>query len=244
MPVGVILDALAVLLGGLAGAAIRGRISSSFRENLNITFGCCAMTIGIGGILMMETMPAVIFSVVVGTAIGLAVHLGAGINRCAGWVQAAASRLSGGEKSPEASDGLLTAVVLFCASGTGIYGALVAGMTGDHSVLIAKSILDFFTAAIFACSLGRMICLICVPQFLIYLVLYLLAGPISRMSTPEMIHDFQAAGGVVMLATGFRIAKIKAFPVADMLPAMALVMPVSWAWTAYLQPLIVRLGGG
>ena len=38
-------------------------------------------------------------------------------------------------------------------------------------------------------------------------------------------------GGVLMLATGLRIANIKSFPIADMLPAMVLVMPVSALWT-------------
>ena len=43
---------------------------------------------------------------------------------------------------------LVTIIVLFCVSGTGIYGFIVSGMSGDHSVLIFKSILDLFTAAI------------------------------------------------------------------------------------------------
>ncbi|MEB9897981.1 DUF554 family protein, partial [Bacillus cereus] len=45
-------------------------------------------------------------------------------------------------------------VVLFCASGTGIFGAFNEGMTGDPSVLFTKSFLDFFTAGIFATALG------------------------------------------------------------------------------------------
>ena len=39
-----------------------------------------------------------------------------------------------------------------------------------------------------------------------------------------MINDFKACGGIVMLATGFRIARIKQFPITDMLPAMILAM--------------------
>ena len=42
-------------------------------------------------------------------------------------------------------------IVLFCASGTGVFGAMREGMTGDASILIAKAFLDFFTATIFAC---------------------------------------------------------------------------------------------
>ena len=68
---------------------------------------------------------------------------------------------------------LVTIIVLFCASGTGIYGSLTAGMTGDNSILISKSILDFFTAAIFACNLGYVVSIISIPQFLIFFVLFI-----------------------------------------------------------------------
>jgi hypothetical protein len=33
-----------------------------------------------------------------------------------------------------------------------------------------------------------------------------------------------------MLATGFRICGIKQFPVASMIPALLLVMPLSYVW--------------
>ncbi|VEB54237.1 Putative inner membrane protein YqgA [Salmonella enterica subsp. enterica] len=35
-------------------------------------------------------------------------------------------------------------IVLFCASGTGIFGAMHEGMTGDPNILIAKSFSGFF----------------------------------------------------------------------------------------------------
>ena len=57
-------------------------------------------------------------------------------------------------------------IVLFCASGTGIFGAMREGMTGDPSILIAKSFLDFFTAMIFACSLGIAVSAISAPMLL------------------------------------------------------------------------------
>ena len=132
----------------------------------------------------------------------------------------------------------MTALVLFCASGTGIYGSIVAGMTGDHSILLAKSILDFATALIFACSLGIVVSLIAVPQFLIFMALYLLAGMIYPLCTPGMINDFKACGGILLLATGFRMIKVKEFPVADMIPAMVLALPVSYLWINYIMPLM------
>lgn len=91
---------------------------------------------------------------------------------------------------------------------------------------------------IFACTLGIVVAAIAVPQFIIFLLLFLLAGIIYPLTTPAMINDFKACGGIIMLATGFRMIKVKMFPTADMIPAMILVMPLSWVWTAYVLPFV------
>ena len=49
-----------------------------------------------------------------------------------------------------------------------------------------------------------------------------------------MINDFKACGGFLMIATGFRMIKVKEFPIADMIPAMVIVMPISWLWVNYI----------
>ena len=111
-------------------------------------------------------------------------------------------------------------------------------MTGDHTLLIAKSVLDLFTAAVFACNLGIVVSAVVVPQLIIFLLLFFGARLIFPLTTPDMIDDFKACGGILMLATGFRMAKIKEFPVADMIPAMVLAMPVSWVWSQWILPLL------
>ena len=55
-------------------------------------------------------------------------------------------------------------VILFCCGGTGWYGALNEGLTGDGSILITKSILDFVTACIFGSILGKIVPMLCIPQ--------------------------------------------------------------------------------
>ena len=63
-------------------------------------------------------------------------------------------------------------VILFCCGGTGWYGALNEGLTGDGSILITKSILDFVTACIFGSILGKIVPMLCIPQAIIYGALY------------------------------------------------------------------------
>ena len=121
---------------------------------------------------------------------------------------------------------------------SGIYGSLDSGMTGDSTILISKSVLDFFTAAIFACNLGYVVSVVAIPQFIIFYILFLLAKFIYPLTTPDMILDFKACGGFLMVATGFRMINVKMFPVADMIPAMIVIMPLSWMWTNWIMPLL------
>ena len=68
--------------------------------------------------------------------------------------------------------------------------------------------------------------------------LFFAAKAIYPLTTPTMIGDFTACGGFLLIATGCRIAKMQDFPVADMIPAMVLVMPLSALWTNYIAPLL------
>lgn len=104
---------------------------------------------------------------------------------------------------------------------------------GMGIVLIAKSFLDLFTALIFASTLGLAVALIAVPQLVIQLALAFGAVFILPLTTPAMQADFSAVGGLMMLATGLRICGIKLFPVANMLPALVLAMPISAAWVMF-----------
>lgn len=241
MPTGVIINALSTLIGGICGAFAGHYMSANFKEQINMIFGACSMGMGIYAIAPMKNMPAVIFAVIIGTAFGLILHFGQGIDKGAALMQKGISKIIPTKPDMSESDfiaTLTTIIVLFCASGTGIYGALTNGMTGDATILISKSILDFFTAAIFATNLGYVVSVIAVPQFIILFVLFLCAKLIFPLTTPDMVLDFKAAGGFLMLATGFRMIKVKMFPTADMIPAMILVMPVSWAWTNWIAPLL------
>lgn len=122
--------------------------------------------------------------------------------------------------------------VLFCCSGTGWYGVLNEGFTGDSSILVTKAILDFFTAIIFAAVLGRLVSYIAAPQLLIYIILFSISRLVVPFVTDTMIADFSAVGGIVELATGMRIAGIKKdTKVINIIPAMILIFPISALWT-------------
>ena len=114
----------------------------------------------------------------------------------------------------------LLVVLMFSMSGMGLFGALTEGMSGDASVLISKSVLDFFTAA-----LGYAQSLICVPQLLILLACFFLAKAILPFVSATMIADFKACGGVITMITGLTVSKILDVRAMNLVPALILVMP-------------------
>lgn len=68
------------------------------------------------------------------------------------------------------------------------------------------------------------------------LVLVFGAGkPLAGVLTPTMFADLSACGGVLTMAAGFRVSRIKSVPLVDLMPALILVMPFSLLWSNLMQ---------
>lgn len=241
MPIGIILDSLAVLFGGLFGTMLANKVDDNLKTYLTLMFGLCVLAMGINSVILVENLPAIILSIIVGTAIGICFKLETSITKILSKFQKVAFgkiTKNGAKDEKELIGELITVLVLFCASANGIYGSLDSGFSGDHTILISKAIMDFFTALIFACNFKSVISLIAIPQFIIYFAIFLLARFIYPLTNATMIADFKGCGGLLMIATGFRVMKIKAFPLVDMLPSLILVLPISAFWVDYIIPLL------
>ena len=240
-PLGIIVNGIAVFVGGAMGAMLGEKIPGRLRVNLTLIFGICSCSMGISTIVKMQTLPALVLSIIIGTTIGELVYLEKGIAWGARKFEKPIASIFPHKSQVGAEDymeQLIGIIVLFVASGTGIFGALQSGLTGDHTILITKSILDLFTAVIFAASLGYIVSVVAIPQFIVLMLLFFSAAFIMPMTNASMLADFSACGGVLMFATGLRICGIKVFPIGNMLPAMILVMPFSYFWTTYIIPLL------
>ena len=59
----------------------------------------------------------------------------------------------------------------------------------------------------------------------------LLAGVL----TPTIFADLSACGGILTMAAGFRVSRIKSVPLVDLMPALILVMPFSLLLSNLMQ---------
>ena len=201
MPVGVLTNVCAVFIGTFIGGLIKKVLPKHLMEELPKVFGICSVTIGLMSVIQVKTLPMVIMAIILGFVIGELCHLYDHVHDIFAFLlDKLPFRMEGNQE--EYMHLYLLVVLMFSMSGMGLFGALTEGMSGDASVLISKSVLDFFTAVLFGAALGYAQSLICVPQLLILLACFFLAKAILPFVNATMIADFKACGGVITMITG------------------------------------------
>lgn len=234
MMIGPLINGAAIVIGGGLGLLLAPFIPKRLQEGLPSAFAMVSIAMGITLIVKVQQLPAVALAMIIGVAIGELCYMERGVQKFGELIQKALDKIITPRRrdlSTEVYNQNFTAIiVLFCASGTGIVGALTEGMTGDYQLLVVKSALDIFTALIFAISLGAAVMSIAVPQFMIQALLFLSARTIMPYMTEVSLGDFSACGGLIMVAVGMRIAQIKIFAVVNFLPALVVIIPLSPIW--------------
>ncbi len=223
MPVGIFVCSGSLLVGAIFGASLNRFIPEHLKKTLPLIAGLISISMGVFFLNKLVNLPPIALAVIVGTIIGSLAHIEKHIENAGVKLRGPIEKIfptkgDAGINAEDFTNQFIAVLILFCASGTGIFGALTERMTGDATILFTKSILDFFTAAIFSSALGYIIAVIFVPQLIVFVILFFAASFIMTMINPSMVADFTACGGIIMLATGFRLCGIHAFPTANMLP--------------------------
>lgn len=221
MPIGILINGFSVVLGGLIGGLFRSHIPERYKQNLPLLFGFVAMAIGISKIQSVKNITVMVLALIFGYIIGEMLGLEKYLNKS---IRSLVNYRSKEERGEIELEYLVLAIVTFCFSGTGIFGALTEGFSGDSSILIAKAILDLFTSMIFASIVGIGIAWIALPQVLFLGLIFWSAHLIVPWMDAYALGNFMAVGGVLTMMVGFKMSRLIRFPVANALPAIVLVL--------------------
>lgn len=237
MPIGIIVNCCSVFAGGILGGAIGQHLPEKFKLSLPKVFGLVALAIAINLIIKVKTLSAVALAVIFGTIIGESINLHDQVEIFAAKIQKYIGKLTAVPSDEKKIDtGMFTSViVLFCASGSGIYGALEEGFTGIPNTLMVKSILDFFTAIIFGSTLGYSVASISALQCVIMIALFGLSRVILPGISPAMLADFSSCGGLITLGVGLNILQLTKIKIVNMIPSLLFVMTFSNLWNNIFQ---------
>ena len=186
-----------MIVGGLSGAVLGERVSKDLRHRMPMIFGCASMGLGIAMVVKVKFLPVAVLALLLGYILGELLHLETGIEKVAGVIRRMIDKLvtppQNGLSQEEYMEKFIAILVLFCASGTGVFGSMQEGMTGDPSLLIVKAFLDLFTAGIFAIALGFPVVTLAIPQFIIQTGLFLGAATIIPTTILIDMHQVPEA---------------------------------------------------
>ena len=219
--IGVIVNTLTVLIGSGIGLLLKKGIPERVSKAVMTAIGLCTVYIGIDGALSGGNTIVLIVSMVLGTIIGTFLDIDGKINAVGQFFEQKFRR--DGEKVSVA-EGFMTGSLLFCVGAMTIVGSLNSGLSGDHTLIFTKSVLDLISSCMLASSLGIGVMLAAVFVFVFQGALVLGAGLLQGVLTDTaLIAEITCAGSVIIVGLGLNILGISKFKVADMLPAPFLV---------------------
>ncbi len=213
---GTLVNTLAAVAGGLLGSLLKKGIPEKFTDLVQKGLALCILFIGIQGSLSGTNTLVTIISMVLGAIAGTALDLDAKVERLGAWTQARLAK-KGGSKIAE---GMVTASLLFCVGSMAVVGSLQSGLTGDHSTIYTKSLLDFVSAIILASSLGLGVCLSGAFVLVYQGAIVLLARWVGPVLSDYAVAEMSCVGSLLIIGLGLNMLGVTKLKVSNLLPAM------------------------
>ena len=219
---GTLVNVAAVLIGSGVGLAIGGRLPERMQRIITTGLGLSTLLIGVQMALKAQNILVVIASMVLGGVLGEWAGIERGLERAGERLKAWARAGSGTFVT-----GFVTASLLFCVGPMTIVGSIQEGTSGNPEVIYAKSMLDGAASVAFASSLGVGVSFAAVTVFVVQGALTLLGAQLAFLLRPELLNELTAAGGLLILAISLLLLDVKRFPVANLLPALVVVVALT-----------------
>ncbi len=212
---GTIVNAAAILLGSTVGWLLP--MPEGIRQTVLQGLGLAVIAIGVSMGLGTNNMLIVIASLTIGGVMGEILKVEDRLNR---FGMMLTKKIPGNGHENRAAQGFLTATLVYCVGAMAVLGSFESGLTGQHDILYAKSMLDGISSIFFTASFGLGTALSAIPVFLYQGALALLAGSIEPYLTEAMVTEITAVGGLLILGIGINILGMAKIAVGNLLPSL------------------------
>ena len=224
---GLIINLVAILIGGLSGNFVGSSLSSKYKDLIMSGLSLSIFVVGMESALKGENFIQIILAMVIGLAIGTYLDIEKRIESLGNKIQKLVSKKEGDSTFVE---GFVSGSLILCVGSLTIIGALNAGLMGDNSLLITKSVFDGITAFILASTLGVGVMFSGVPLMIYEGGIFFLARYLKDFFTPAIMANINGVGGILILAIGLTMLRIRDFKSANMIPAIFLGILFGAIW--------------
>ena len=246
---GIVVNVLAIVIGGCLGDMLRGRYRRRYQELVLQLCGLVALVVSVlGGLTAMydfggsrlESPGAMIlvFALLTGSVFGMALDID-GLLTCLGLLL---KKLLGREAktaganantsahntydlvSPRSgdlfADGFVIATMLVSFGALAVSGCMAEGASGDTTLLYIKSAIDFVLVFALATVFGSSVTLAAFPMLIMEGTITLLAVNGVLLEAGKLATQMAVISAIIMLAAGINLAFGKRLRVANMIPAI------------------------
>ena len=221
IPIGSIVNALAVIIGSLIGLRLGSFIPDRVRKSIFQVIGLFTMILGTKMALETNQVLLLLTSLVLGVLIGELLYIERILDKISRLIKEKVK-----SKDKLFSEGLITAFLLYCVGSMTFVGAIEEGINNDKTLLYTKSLMDGVTSILLSSSLGIGVLVSALPLLLFQSILTWSAFYFEGYLQPDMITELSAVGGVLIMAISLNILKILKIKVSNLLPALLLVIPI------------------
>lgn len=227
---GTIVNALAIIVGGLVGMMFGKALPEKMKNTVIQGIGLAVILIGLSMALQSKNTLVVIASLVLGGILGEWIDIELRLQQLG---QTLEKILAKGGKGGNFTKAFVSASLIYCVGAMAIMGSLESGLKGVHDILFAKAMLDGVSAIVFASSMGIGVLVSAIPVFLYQGGITLSATLLQGLLSAPVIAEMSATGGLLIVGIGLNILEIKEIKVGNLLPGIFMTIPLTMLYANF-----------
>ena len=212
---GTIVNAGAILVGGLIGLAAAGRIPERVKTILMQALGLSTLIIGLQMALSAREVIPIVSSLLLGALTGELLRIEDGLERIGHWLKKRAR-----SDSSTFVTGFVTTSLLYCTGAMVVVGAIQDGTTGNATTLYIKAMLDGVASIAFASTLGIGVLFSAASVLLLQGSITLLSSNLAFLQQPTVLGSITTTGGLLIVAIAINLLNIAKIRIGNLLPAL------------------------
>lgn len=225
--IGTVVNTITVLIGSTVGTIVGDRLPEKIHTKVMEGIGLVTILIGMKMAFDVKYILVVIGSIALGGVIGEAI----GVEE---YLEKFADKLKKRFASEDKKDfvtGFVTSTLLFTVGPMTILGCVQDGLYGNHELLFAKSMLDGISSLALASAMGVGVIFSAPAVLVIQGGLTLLSSYFIFLTKTPFLQDFTSVGGLIIIALGLRLLRIKDIKPGNFLPGLVVVIFLDWIAT-------------
>lgn len=219
VPIGSLINAFVILIGAAIGMSLGNRLPERIRQIVFQGLGLCTLSIGLQMTFQTGNPLYMVGSILLGAVIGewmcLEDRITNGGNAIKRLMRSGNARFT---------EGFVSASLLFCIGSMAILGPLQEGLEGTRTIILTKSMLDFFAAIAMGAAFGSGVMLSALPVLIYQGSLTLFAELLRPYFSDFLRAELTAVGGVMILGIGINLLEIKHIRLSSLLPALIVIV--------------------